>query len=789
MSIASKYPLSCEKISGKIYTRHHDNRLERCERFPIVFGKIVSFDTGYKDVYDKFNIEPVYFDNVYAAKDYLLNNENVYGNENLEVQFLNQFDKNTFDYSAHSILSIDIETDYDETRPFIRGDYSGELISCAFTFYNKGITKKVCFGLQRVNAYEEFDYIYCKSEFELLMNIVQFIKFTNPTVITGWNISGFDLPYIVNRLELYDVSGDILSPFYNLSDECLISLNGDEVSKIAGINVIDYAPLFKTYTQLNLLNNKLDTVADEILGYKKVEYEKKYGSLKELYKRNPRLFYEYNVTDTSLVIDLELKLRYIRIAMLPTSMGGVPFSRYSANSDIWDAILWKVANKRKKFIPPKTYHVHTPYTGGYVKDTMTGMFRNICTFDAESLYPTIIRIGNMSFDRYVGQDVEGYYFRSPNGACFDVSSDGILTEAITEQFRLKQFHGDEKKRYKKLYKETNNPEYLTLLSNEDDLRQAVKILINALYGLLGYTKFRYYNVHIVEAVTTVGANINKYMMHKMNNHIRAAHGLPENNPDSPIDNNYIDSLEYIVGGDTDSFFANFDGIADTENLNQYLESSVIPLFREWTQEVTNILGAKNNYLNYQREKIIKRGIYRAKKNYALSVYDDEGTIYKNGKLTVKGLEAVKGSYPNHVRKKLLECYNLTLHDEFDKLKETVTEYRNWFFEQSVNDTFFTQYVSDIESNTPAGKGAKAFNKSGIGTRLVASGEKVRWTYLLKNNPWQSETLSFVENVPEYVTQYQDKEAMFDKVFLNPLNTVITHAGISVTGKPEKRLLF
>jgi hypothetical protein len=72
------------------------------------------------------------------------------------------------------------------------------------------------------------------------------------------------------------------------------------------------------------------------------------------------------------------------------------------------------------------------------------------------------------------------------------------------------------------------------------------------------------------------------------------------------------------------------------------------------------LGCKQHFLHMKRENIAINGFWRAKKNYAMNVWDSEGLRYHEAKLKVTGLESVKSSTPKLCADWLVSSYSLIL---------------------------------------------------------------------------------------------------------------------------------
>jgi DNA polymerase elongation subunit (family B) len=181
---------------------------------------------------------------------------------------------------------------------------------------------------------EKYDLIVCESEQELLSKFLNQWQASAPTIVTGWNIDFFDVPYLYNRIKrvLGNTEANRLSPVG------IIDWNErKERYFIAGVNCLDYLPIYKKFTFTQLSSYRLDAVGEYELGWGKVEYE---GTLDQLKKTDIKKFIEYNVVDVKLVVEFEKKLKFIEQAIGITSVGHVPYENiYQSSKFLEGSIL------------------------------------------------------------------------------------------------------------------------------------------------------------------------------------------------------------------------------------------------------------------------------------------------------------------------------------------------------------------------------------------------------------------------------------------------------------------
>jgi DNA polymerase elongation subunit (family B) len=115
------------------------------------------------------------------------------------------------------------------------------------------------------------------NEANLLIKFINYFSEIQPTVITGWNTDGYDIPYLINRIK------KVLGPksANKLSPAGIVEWNKHrERYKIFGVSSLDYIKLYKNFTYTELPNYRLDTVGKTELGKGKIEYD---GDLDDLF--------------------------------------------------------------------------------------------------------------------------------------------------------------------------------------------------------------------------------------------------------------------------------------------------------------------------------------------------------------------------------------------------------------------------------------------------------------------------------------------------------------------------
>jgi DNA polymerase elongation subunit (family B) len=196
---------------------------------------------------------------------------------------------------------------------------------------------------------------------------------------------------------------------------------------------------------------KLDHIANVVLGEKKLDYSE-YGSLTELYEKNPQLYLDYNLKDTWLIQRFEDETGLLSLVMTVAYGGGVNFSDAFGTVGIWETTLYRRLVKTGIVPPIKGGPGDRAgeLVGGFVKDPRVGMHPWIVSFDLNSLYPHLMLQYNMSPEtylpdrrEYVTQEMvlnDKYENKDKsvsvcaNGVCFTNQFKGVIPEIIDEYY-------------------------------------------------------------------------------------------------------------------------------------------------------------------------------------------------------------------------------------------------------------------------------------------------------------------------------------------------------------------
>lgn len=240
-------------------------------------------------------------------------------------------------------------------------------------------------------------------------------------IFTGWNTDGYDNKYLINRaVKLYGEEymnkfclfntpvrrREFIDPKFKTED-----YNYEFYGRIS----LDYLKLYKKYNYSEKSSYKLDIIAEDELGDKKIAYD---FSLDYLYRQDFEKFLEYNAKDTLLVKMLEEKLKFIYVTNLVAHNNSVRLIDPLGTVAMTEQAILNEAHSKGQYCPDKikvqyateeeaeeAEALETGAAGAFVVEPRKGLRKYISGNDINSLYPSVIRALNMSPETLVAQIV------------------------------------------------------------------------------------------------------------------------------------------------------------------------------------------------------------------------------------------------------------------------------------------------------------------------------------------------------------------------------------------------
>jgi DNA polymerase-2 len=312
----------------------------------------------------------------------------------------------------------------------------------------------------------------------------------DPDVLTGWNVVDFDLSV------LQRVAARLNHPFFLGREPGAIRLRaptgyfGSGQAFIPGRLALDGIDLLRgAFVRMD--EYSLDAVAREVLGEGKAvagDVRDRISEILHNYRHDLSAFALYARTDARLAFDIVARLNLVQLSFARSRLTGMTPDRVAASIASFD-FLYLTELKLRDIVAPSVRdgaaRNDAAQQGGHVLEPVSGLHRDVWVFDFKSLYPSIIRTFNIDPLSYVEQpSPEADLIRTAGGA-FDRAA-AILPSMLDELFPRRE---------------------AAKKAGDGVASNAIKILMNSFYGVLGTPACRFYNPALANAITGTGREL------------------------------------------------------------------------------------------------------------------------------------------------------------------------------------------------------------------------------------------------------------------------------------------
>ena len=501
----------------------------------------------------------------------------------------------TIDYrpNLHAI-SLDIETDYQASTLYSIAMYSEahSLVLMIDSEAEEGTASDepadATLTLQRY-----------KDEASLLQAFVQTINAIDPDIIMGWNVVNFDFRCLQKFADRAGVKLRIGRDQQEITWRKAREGQDRFYALMPGRVILDGIELMRSATY-QFENFSLEYVAQQLLGRGKLvhDVDQRGEEITEQFLTDKTALARYNLEDCKLVWDIFAKENLLGFAVERSLLTGLELDRYGGSVAALD-FLYLPKLHRQGYVAPALEQLQADNIspGGYVMRSIPGIHDNVIVLDFKSLYPSIIRTFHVDpLALVVGQNeadpIEGF-----DGGVFS-RQETILPDLIEHLWAAR----DQAK-----------------AAQNSVLSQAIKIIMNSFYGVLGTSGCRFLDTRLVSSITKRGHDII----------IRSK--------------SFIEEKGYeVIYGDTDSVFVLLGEMENTE---------VVKIGNELTQQLNQwwsaTLKAEQNISSYLEMEFetpfvkflmptVRGSEAGSKKRYA--------GLLANGDIIYKGLETVRSDW-------------------------------------------------------------------------------------------------------------------------------------------------
>jgi DNA polymerase I/DNA polymerase-2 len=318
---------------------------------------------------------------------------------------------------------------------------------------------------------------------------MDYIVETDPDVLTGWNFDDFDMPYLVDRLDVLGMESDRLSRVEE------VWTSGWGGPNVKGRVVFDLLYAYQRTKRSELDSYRLDAVGEQELDVGKERYA---GDIGDLWEDDPERLLEYNLRDVELCVEIDRKQSIVAFWDEARKLVGCKLEDATTPGDAVDMyVLHKAFGEF--VLPSKGQQEAEEFEGGAVFDPITGVKENVSVLDLKSLYPMSMVTINASPETKVNPETfDGETYQTPTGVHFRKEPDGIIREMVDELLTER----DEKKGLRDDHDPDSEP-----YARYDRQQAAVKVIMNSLYGVFGWDRFRLYDREMSAGVTSTNREV------------------------------------------------------------------------------------------------------------------------------------------------------------------------------------------------------------------------------------------------------------------------------------------
>lgn len=507
------------------------------------------------------------------------------------------------------LVSLDIET-----------TAQGDLYSIAL----EGCGERQVYMLGPPNKTEAVDFKldYCDTRAQLIEHLNQWLATFDPDAIIGWNVVQFDLRVLHEHAQRLNVP-------------LLLGRGGESMAwrehgsrnhyfaAAAGKLIIDGIEALRSATW-SFESFSLENVAQTLLGEGKdisTPYQRM-DEINRMFAEDKPALARYNLKDCELVTRIFEKTELLKFLLERASVTGLPADRNGGSVAAFTHLYMPLMHRQGFVAPNLGDKPPQASPGGFVMDSRPGLYESVLVLDYKSLYPSIIRsflidpVGLIEGLKHPddSDSVEGF-----RGARFSRTRH-CLPSIVT---RVSEGREEAKR-------ERNAP-----------LSQALKIIMNAFYGVLGSSGCRFFDTRLASSITLRGHQI-----------MRQTRAL-------------VEAQGYeVIYGDTDSTFVWLGSAHSAQDANRIGLALVQHVNDWWRAHLSNEYGLQSA-LELQYETHFSRFLMPtirgaeegSKKRYAGLVVREDGSE----EMVYKGLETVRSDWSPLARQFQQELYQRIFH--------------------------------------------------------------------------------------------------------------------------------
>lgn len=583
-----------------------------------------------------------------------------------------------------SAISIDIETDYRAERLYsiaIYSDTHARVLMLAEQTKAEEILETEDSGALHL--------CYFPNPAELLQEFIDQVARLDPDIIMGWNVVNFDLRCLQDFADQAGVELTLGRDRAPISWRQARDNRDRYYITLPGRAVLDGIELMRSATY-SFENFSLEHVSRQLLNRGKLveDVDQRGAEITELFATDKQALARYNLEDCRLVWDIFAQENLLEFAIERSQLTGLELDRYGGSVAAMD-FLYLPRLHRQGFVAPALGQNQSSNIspGGYVMQSIPGLHDNVAVLDFKSLYPSIIRTFHVDpLALVLGLD-DPDAVRGFDGGRFS-RQHTILPNLIETLWSARDRAKQQANR---------------------ELSQAIKIIMNSFYGVLGTSGCRFLDTRLVSSITKRGHQI------------------------------ILDSKEQIeqqgyrvIYGDTDSLFVliddpNSDQTLPPDAAEKVARDLTTRLNTFWREKLERELQLEC-FLEMEFETLFTRFLMPTVRGSDAGSKKRYAGMVASGDMVFKGLESVRSDWSLLAREFQKTLYRkiFTGEEYRDYVRQTVADLRAGKFSSELVlrkrlRRQLDEYVKNVPPHVQAARKAEAIRLEKQLPALYASG--------------------------------------------------------------------
>ncbi|NMM40298.1 DNA polymerase II [Pseudoalteromonas arctica] len=536
---------------------------------------------------------------------------------------------------------------------------SGEGVLFSVGLVGEGIDCVIMVGEPQ---HSEQTIYWCHDEIDLLNQLQTLLQRVDPDIIIGWNVIEFDFNVLNRRADALGVKlllGRGNGP---------LQIREGHFTRLTlpGRCVIDGIDTLKNATY-HFDSFSLANVSHKVLGEKKlIQSDNRLSEIVRQFNEDKLSLAAYNRQDCVLVNRIFAKLKLIEFAIVRTQLTGLELERMGGSVAAFTNLYLPLLHRSGYVAPNLGDHgLSFESPGGFVMESIPGLYKNVIVLDFKSLYPSIMQT----------------FCIDPLGLIHGLEEpENAIAGFKDAVFSRTEHH------LPNLIKKLASSRQHAKNTGQLMLSQAIKIIMNSLYGVLGSKGCRFYDPRLSSSITLRGHEIMQ------------------------TTRQWIEELGYtVIYGDTDSTFVSLPDELAPDNCKEIGKQLAKAINEKWQQTIEQRF-ATQSYLEIEFETLyspffmptIRGKTTGSKKRYVGQI---QGKDKKE--LVFKGMETVRSDWTELAHEFQTELFTTLFQDNFNVemltpiIESYITRlYAGEFDDKLVYRKKLGQHLADYQKNIP-----------------------------------------------------------------------------------------